>query len=157
MNSYYQVIGKRKKYLNSDVNLDDQTIAIGSSDGSINIYDIASLPKPLSKQKNTKEPIHSIAFDRSGRWLAAGGADGVLRFYSWASEAEKSVPRLLQRQNAYTTHSLGTGSKNHRYEILSYSIAAMFLYEYVVSLVEYGERWYRVTGGMYSGVGYLYR
>ena len=60
---------------------DGRTLATGSSDTTIKLWDLVTNAEPITMAGHTSD-VHSVAFSPDGRTLASGGRDGTVRLWN---------------------------------------------------------------------------
>ena len=60
-------------------------LAVGSTDGTIQLRDLRNLGEPLWKQDSRGESVCALAFANQGNWLAAAAEDGKVLIYQQAA------------------------------------------------------------------------
>lgn len=69
---------------------DGRTIAAGSTDGAVRLWDVSSGKLRGTWQSHTK-PVHAVAFSPDGRILATGSEDETARLWSMATGKVRAV------------------------------------------------------------------
>jgi len=68
---------------------DGGTLAVGSADGSVRLWDVPAAGEPVELRGPGSPPVVSVEFTRDGRTVAAGSAHGVIRL--WDVESRRPV------------------------------------------------------------------
>ncbi len=76
---------------------DGQTLASGSEDGTVRLWDVANLTAPVALEDNGG-PVTSVAFSPEGQTLASGSRDGTVRLWNLTDSA--AAPTILEGHGA---------------------------------------------------------
>jgi WD40 repeat protein len=82
---------------------DGATLAVGSGDGTVQLWDRAS-HRPIATLTSPAGAVTSVAFSRDGKTLAASRADHTVRLWDVAYLVN-AVPRLCASAGRSLTHA----------------------------------------------------
>jgi WD40 repeat protein len=68
---------------------DGQTIAAGSPDGTVTLWNRER--QELETIKAHQGKVNSVTFSQDGQTLVSGGEDGIVRFWSWMRQEPKTI------------------------------------------------------------------
>jgi WD40 repeat protein len=69
---------------------DGQTLASGSADGTVRLWDVANLTAPVILEDHD-DPVTAVAFSLEGQTLGSGSRDGTVRLWNLADSADPVV------------------------------------------------------------------
>jgi WD40 repeat protein len=73
---------------------DDHTLAAGSVDGSVRLFDISNVKAPtfLSSLTDHIGTVYTVAFSPDGHTLASGSLDGTVRL--WDTDPDEAIKNI---------------------------------------------------------------